>query len=167
MRRGFGPLLGGMLLGLTTALSCSATDVLDGVARVAVAVELKQPLDGVSGDALAKRIATLLAALEPPLPVDQGSTDRLRLTIAVRPFSSSDLRGFPLPFSGTYAVGSVRLSLHRAVEIAGSRPRIVSASVWERERQITTKGSAARSAVDRAVTQLLHEFGEVRRGAAK
>ena len=167
MGRRVRPLLGGVLLGLTTALSCSATDVLDGVVRVAVAVELKQPLDGVAGDALAKRIVTLLAALEPPLAPDQGSTDQLRLTIAVRPYSSSELRGFQLPFSGTYAVGTVRLSLHRAVEIAGGRRRILSASVWERERQITTKGSAARAAIDRAVTQLVHEFGELRRGAAK
>ena len=111
-----------MLLALTAAVSCPAAGVLDGVTRVAVVIELKQPLDGVSGEEVAKRVVTFLAALEPHLMVDQGSTDRLQLTIAVGSYSSSELRGFPLPFSGTYAVGSVRLSVIRPAASTAPAP---------------------------------------------
>lgn len=155
-------LLGAVMLALTLAVTSSAGSVLDGVRRVAVSVDVRQPIEGVLADELERRVVTFVAKLEHSLALDKSSTDRLQLTITVSSYSSSELRGFPLPFSGTYAIGTVRLTLHRAVEIVGGPPRIVSASVWERERQIATRGSAARGAVDRAVEELLDELRGVR-----
>jgi hypothetical protein len=155
-------LLGALMLTLTVTASSSAGDVLDGVRRVTVSVDLGQPIDGVSGDELERRVVAFVAKLEPSLALDKSSTDRLHLTSTVRSYSSSELRGFRLPFSGTYAMGTVRLALRRAVEIVGGPPRTVSASVWERERQIATRGSAARGAVDRAVEELLDELRDAR-----
>jgi hypothetical protein len=150
------------MLTSTLAVTSSAGDVLDGVRRVAVSVDLRQPIEGISGDALERRVLTFVAKLKPSLALDKSSADRLHLTITVRSYSSSELRGFPLPFSGTYAMGTVRLALHRAVEIVGGPPRMVSAPVWERERQIATRESAARRAVDRAVEELLDELRDAR-----
>jgi hypothetical protein len=148
-------------LALTVALTASAAGVLDGVTRVAVSIDVRQPIDGVSADELGRRVLTFVAKLQPALALDESSADRLQLTITVRSYSSSALRGFPLPFSGTYAIGTVRLTRHRDVEIVGDPRRIVSASVWERERQIATRGSDARRAVDRAVEELLNDLREV------
>jgi hypothetical protein len=155
-------LFGAVTLALTLALTSSATGVLDGVRRVAVSVDVGQPIDGVSAEELRRRLVAFAGKLEPSLALDASSADRLQLTITVRSYSSSELRGFPLPFSGTYAIGTVRLTLHRAVEIVGGPPRIVSAHVWEAERQIATRRSAARGAVDRAVEELLDELRDVR-----
>ena len=155
-------LLGAVMLTLTLAVTSSAGDVLEGVRRVTVSVHLRQPIEGVSDEELERRVLTFVAKLEPSLTLDKSSADRLHLTITVRSYSSSELRGFPLPFSGTYAIGTVRLALHRAVEIVGGPSRMVSASVWDRERQIATRGSAARRAVDRAVEELLDELRDAR-----
>src|SRR5688572_17984454 len=150
---------------LTTALSGSAASVLDGLTRLTVAIEVKQPVGGVSADDLRQRVLTSLAVREPDLMVAETSADRLQLTIAVSSYSSSELRGFPLPFSGTYAVGTLRLTLHRAVQIVGHPPGVVSASVWERERHIATRRSAAAQAVHRAMAELLDDFGAARRAS--
>jgi hypothetical protein len=124
-------LLGAVMLALTLAFTCSAAGVLDGLGRVAVRVNVRQPIAGVSGDELRRRLVTFVAKLEPSLALDESSADRLQLTITVRSYSSSELRGFPLPFSGSYAIGMVRrLTLHRAAEIVGGPPRSVSAIVW-------------------------------------
>jgi hypothetical protein len=156
-------LLGAVTLALSVALTASAAGVLDGVTRVALSIDVRPPIDGVvSGDELGRRVSTFVAKLEPSLALDESSADRLQLTITVRSYSSSELRGFPLPFSGTYAIGTVRLTLHRAVQIVGGPPRILSASIWERERQIATRESAARGAVDRAVEELLDELRDLR-----
>ena len=151
-------LLGGVVLVLTGALPCAAASVLEGITHVAVGVDVTPPVQGVSHDPLARRVVTALATLRPPVTVDGTSSDRLRLTVTVRSYSSSELRGFPLPFSGTYAIGTVRLNLERAVEIVGSTPRSMSASIWQRERQIATRQSAVRQAIDRAVEELLGEL---------
>ena len=155
-------LLGAVTLALTVALTSSMADVLDGITRVAVSIDVRPPIDGVSGAELARRVGAFVAKLEPPLSPDDRSADRLQLTITVRSYSSSELRGFPLPFSGTYAIGTVRLALHRDVEVVGGPGHIVSASVWERERQIATRRSDARGAVDRAVDDLLNDLRDLR-----
>ncbi len=156
-------ILGAVMLVLTLAVPSSAGGVLDGVSRVAVSVDISQPIEGISGDELERHVVAFVAKPEHSLALDQSSADRLQLRITLRSYSSSELRGFPLPFSGSYAIGTVRLTLHRAAEIVGGPPRVVSASVWERERQIATRDSAARGAVHRAVEELLDEFRLLRR----
>ena len=154
-----------MVLGLlTTAPSASAAGVLDGLTRLAVTIEVKQAA-GVSAHDLKQRVLTALAALAPDLIVAEGGPDRLQLAIAISSYSSSELRGFPLPFSGTYAVGTVRLTLHRGVQIVGGPPGVVPAGVWERERHIATRSSAAARAVHRAMAELLDDFVAARRAS--
>jgi hypothetical protein len=71
----------------------------------------------------------------PPAPaVDPASADRLRLTISVRSYSTSDLRGFYLPFSRAHGIGPVHLSLEGPAVIAGLGTP-VSATVSQAERQ--------------------------------
>jgi hypothetical protein len=150
------------MLALTVALTSSAAGILDGVTRVSVRIDISQPIVGVSADELERQVVALVAKLQPSLSLDESSADRFKLTIAVRSHSSSELRGFPLPFSGSYAIGTVRLSLHRDVELVGGPRRVVSASVWERERQIATRASYARGAVNRAVEELLDDLRDMR-----
>ena len=52
----------------------------------------------------------------------------------VRPYSATTLRGFWLPFSGTYGIGPVRLSVERTAMVTGMSTPLV-ASVWHTERQ--------------------------------
>src|SRR5262249_58608475 len=75
-----------------------------------------------------------LRAAGPGLTLEPASPTRLRLTVQVRPYNATALRGFWLPFSGTYGIGPVRLSVERTATVAGvSAP--LSASVWQAEGQ--------------------------------
>lgn len=148
-------LLVGSILALVVIAAPAAAGVLDAVVRIAVSVDMEHPVHGTAADALERRLAAFLVDLAPAPALDAASPDRLRLTVTVRPHSSSALRGYYLPFSATYAIGTVRLSLERAVHLAGREPRTVAAIVWQRERAIATRWAAAGAAVDGAVAELL------------
>ncbi len=148
-------LLVGSILALIVMVAPAAAGDLDGVVRIAVSVDMEHPVEGTAADALERRLIAFLTDLAPALTLDAASPDRLRLTVSVRPHSSSALRGYYLPFSGTYAIGSVRLSLERAVQLPGRAPRTVPAIVWQRERAVATRRAAAGVAVDGAVAELL------------
>jgi hypothetical protein len=143
------------MLALVVAVTPAVAGILDDVARIAVSVEMEHPVEGTAVDALERRLSAFLVDLAPVLTLDAASPDHLRLTVAVRPHSSSALRGYYLPFSGTYAIGTVRLSLERAVQLPGRVPRTVPAIVWQRERAVATRWAAAGAAVDGAVAELL------------
>ena len=145
--------IGSMLLFVVVAPA--AAGVLDGVVRIAVSVDVEHPVEGTAADALERRLTAFLVDLAPALTLDAASPDRLRLTVAVRPHSSSALRGFYLPFSAIYAIGTVRLSLERAVHLPGRAPRTVPAIVWQGERAVAIRWAAAGAAVDGAVEELL------------
>jgi hypothetical protein len=68
-------LLGAVMLALTLALTCSA-GILDGLGRVAVGVDVRQPIAGVSGGELRRRLVTFVGNLQPPLTLDESSADR-------------------------------------------------------------------------------------------
>src|SRR5262245_52077515 len=93
---------------------------LTGLRRVSVAVDLQYPIDDLSADDLLARLEDGLSRAEPAMSVHESATDRLRLLVAVRPVSATALRGYWLPFSGTYAIGSVTLELERVVSLPGS-----------------------------------------------
>ena len=131
-------------------------DLLRDVTRIAVSVDMQHPIDDVSQDGLQRRVAAALAGRRPGVAVEAAAPDRLHLAIAVRPHSSAALRGFYLPFSGDYGIGTVRLSLERSVRLVAERGPTLTATVWEREVQIATRWSAAGAAIDAAVQELLH-----------
>ena len=107
---------------------------LRGLRRVAVEIAFSPAHPGVPTDDAQSRIEDVLRGSLPAAPViDARSLDRLRLTISVREVSSSELRGFYLPFSGSYGIGLVRLAVERQVTLPGvSTP--VRAVVWQAER---------------------------------
>ncbi len=145
----------GSMLALVVVVAPAAAGVLDAVVRLAVSVDIEHPVEGTAADALERRLTAFLVDLAPALTLDAASPDRLRLTVAVWPHSSSALRGFYLPFSATYAIGTVRLSLEHAVHLPGRAPRTVPAIVWKGERAVATRRAAAGAAVDGAVGELL------------
>ncbi len=151
-------LAAGSLLTLCIIATPAAARILDGVVRIAVSVEIDNPVEGVTGVALQRRLAMFIADLTPGVTLDPAGGDRVRLAVLVRPHSSSALRGYYLPFSGTYAIGTVRLSIERIVELPGSTPRTVPAIVWQRERSVATRWAAAGAAVDGAVSEVLEDL---------
>ncbi len=146
-------LLAGAVLALVAGATPAAAGVLDGVVRIAVSVDMEHPVEGIAAEALERRLTAFLVDL--PLAPDAAAPARLRLTVAVRPHSSSALRGFYLPFSGTYAIGTVRFDVERAVHLPGGAPGTVPAIVWQRERVVATRWAAAGAAIDGAVAELL------------
>lgn len=146
-----------MIVALLAAAAPASAEPLDGITRLAIVVELEAPVAGVSADELRRRLTAGIVERAPAVTLDERSPDRLRLTVAVRPHASSALRGFWLPFSGTYAIGTVRLGLERAVHLPGQAPRTVPAIVWQRERAVVSRWSAAGPAITRAVEELLAE----------
>jgi hypothetical protein len=107
---------------------------LQGLRRVAVEIAFSPAHPGVPADDAQSRIEDALRGSLPTAPfLDARSPDRLRLTIAVREVSSTELRGFYLPFSGSYGIGLVRLAAERMVTAPGV-PVPVRAVVWQVER---------------------------------
>jgi hypothetical protein len=107
---------------------------LAGLTAIGVDVELDPSQESLSSGELARRIEARLRAGAPALSLDPASPTRLRLTVRVRPYNATALRGFWLPFSGTYGIGPVRLSVERTATVAGA-PTPLVASVWHAERQ--------------------------------
>lgn len=143
------------VLALVVVVTPAAAGVLDAVVRIAVSVDIEHSVEGTAADALERRLTAFLMDLAPALTLDATSPDRLRLVVAVRSHSSSALRGFYLPFSATYAIGTVRLTLEHAVDLPKRAPRTVPAIVWQGERAVATRWAAAAAAVDGAVAELL------------
>jgi hypothetical protein len=107
---------------------------LQGLRRVAVEIAFSPAHPGVPVEDVQGRIEDVLRGSLPSAPIlDARSADRLRPSISVREVSSSELRGFYLPFSGSYGIGLVRLAAERVVTVPGvSTP--VRAVVWQAER---------------------------------
>jgi len=118
---------------------------LQGLRRVALEITMAPDHPLLDPGALEQRLEELLLTSAAAPKVDAESPDRLRLTVSVRPYSGSDLRGFYLPFSGTYGLGSVRLSVERPAMIAGLQGP-VPAVVWQLERH--ARGPWHRSAAE-------------------
>jgi hypothetical protein len=144
-----------VILGLGLATVAVAAAAPGAVLRLAVVVDLEHPVKGADADDLGRSLASFVAARGPAVALDAASPDRLRLTVSVLPYSSTALRGFFLPFSGTYGIGPVRLSLERAVSLPGRTSPTFTAIVWQREQVVATRWSAAGAAIGVAVQDLL------------
>jgi hypothetical protein len=148
-------------------LATPAAPQLGGLARlrhVDVAVHLDHALDVLTAEDLLARLQDGLGRGEPPLAVSDGATDRIRLVVAVQPTSATALRGFWLPFSGTYGVGAVRLAVERLVTIPGlARP--VPAVVWQTERIVGAPWRATEREIVRLLDEMVAELLTARREA--
>jgi hypothetical protein len=145
---------------------------LKGLKRVAVEVVFTPDHPQLAPEVVEKRLEDiLLASPNGPRP-DAKSPDRLRLVVAVREVSANDLRGFYLPMSGTYGIGSVRLAVERQVVVMGEAPRAgagpqatgapVPALVWQVERQARgpwrRSGAEIMALVDDLVATLVEDM---------
>jgi len=157
-----------LLAALAVVASASAQGAeLPGLTRlghVSVTVDIAHALDAVSTDDLADRLADTLGRAEPPVTVADGARDRIRLTVSVQPVSATTLRGFWLPFSGTYGVGALRLGVEREVTLPGA-PRAFPALVWQTERTVAGPWRTIDREIARLTDGMVAELLEARRRA--
>jgi hypothetical protein len=149
-----------LVLTATGAPAQAATSGLKNLPRVALEIVLPPDLADLDDD-LEQQVERVLRE-QPPAPIlDPGSAPKLRLVVTVRPVGATELRGFWLPFSGTYAVGTVRLEVVRVVTLPGPAPSSnVPAIVWHAERHIAQPWKQVETAVGGAVEELLAAFLE-------
>jgi hypothetical protein len=138
---------------------------LAGLARlrqVSVHVDVDHPLAGMTVEDLSARLLEALARAGSSLSVADGAVDRIRLLVAVRPTSATELRGFWLPFSGTYGVGAVRLAVERVVTLPGTT-RAFPAVVWQTERVVGAPWHLTDREIVRLLDEMVAELLEARR----
>jgi hypothetical protein len=151
--------------GLAVCLASSAGGEpagLRGLARVALEIDMSPDLEGLE-DEVRLRVETTLGERQPAPVLDAGSPGRLRLAVLVRAHGASALRGFWLPFSGQYAIGSVRLIVERMVNLPGGpSPATGSlpAVVWQAEQSIAGPWASATAQVLAATDDLVAIFLE-------
>jgi hypothetical protein len=133
---------------------------------VSLGVEIAHPLEAMTARELTGRLAAGLRAADPPLVIDDGAPDRLRLTISVRPMGATTLRGFWLPFSGTYGIGALRLGVERMVSFPGL-PRAFPALVWQTERTVGSSWRETNRQIVRLIDEMVAELLEARRQRAR
>ena len=109
-------------------------EAIQALPRVAIEVTFSPNHPDLAPEDVRRRIEEALRRTQPAPAIDQASADRLHLTIGVRAYSSSDLRGFYLPLSQAYGIGPIRLAVERPAAISGL-PSPVWATVWQTERQ--------------------------------
>jgi hypothetical protein len=162
---------GALVAGAALALACvalgralpalAADETLRGLAglrRVAIDIAFSPAHPGVPVEDLQHRLDEILRSAAPAAPaIDARAPDKLRLTVAVKQYSTSELRGFYLPFSGTYGIGTVRLAVERPVLLQGMTAPPVRAVVWQAERPARAAWRA--SAVE--ILSLLEDLAEV------
>lgn len=126
---------------------------LIGLRHVSLRVEIAHPLPAMTADDLTAHLVVALREADRPLTIQDGVADRIRLTVSVRPMNATTLRGFWLPFSGTYGIGTLRLAVERMVRLPGV-PRPDPGIMWQAER---TVGGSWRM-TDRQIVRLLDEM---------
>ena len=149
------PAAGSLLAGLSIILSLVAAlphamaferwEALQGVQRVSVDVTVSPLHPDLVIEEVRRRVEEALRRGQPAPIVETASPERLHLTVGVRAYSSSELRGFYLPLSQSYGIGPVRLVLERPAQVVGLGAPI-AAQVWQAERQ--AKGAWRNSAAE-------------------
>jgi hypothetical protein len=150
------------------AADAAAWPGLRGLRRVGIEVVFTPDHPQLAPEVVEKRLEdTLLASPNAPAP-DAKSPDRLRLVVAVREVSGNELRGFYLPMSGTYGIGSVRLTVERQVVVVGERGSAagapIPALVWQVERQARAPWRRSGAEIMGLVDDLVASFVEDLRG---
>ena len=155
-------------LGLLGSGAEGAWPGLKGLKRVGIEVVFTPDHPQLAPEVVEKRLEdALLASPNAPVP-DSRSTDRLRLVVAVREVSGNDLRGYYLPMSGTYGIGTVRLAVERQMLVAGERGSTpgaaIPALVWQVERQARAPWRRSGAEIMGLVDDLVATFVEDLRG---
>jgi hypothetical protein len=153
-----------LMVGLLASAVAASAQGFAGVRRVSLAVDLQHPVDALSVEDLIARLEDGVRHAEPAMGVGEGTTDRLRLVVSVRPVSATTLRGFWLPFSGTYAIGFIALEMERLVTAPGIRGTF-PAVVWQAERTAAGPWPAAAAEIRRLTDELIGEWLEAHRQA--
>ena len=140
-----------------SAAAAQAAGGLTGLTTIGVDVELDPSQTSLSSAQLMQRIDSRLRTAAPALTLDPASSSRLRFSVLVRPYNATALRGFWLPFSGTYGIGPVRLSVERTAAVTGmSTPVLVS--VWHTERQAAGPWRESPAEIVKLLDEALIEF---------
>jgi len=149
---------------VVTAGTAGAAELagLTRLRHVAVSVDVEHPLDVMTADDLLARLQDGLHRAAPPLTLAESAADRIRFTVSVRPMSATTLRGFWLPFSGTYGVGALRLGVERLVMLQGL-PRAFPAVVWQTERAVGAPWRETEREIARLLDEMVAELLEARR----
>ena len=162
------PLALALLLGMLAAGAArldAAWPGLRGVKRVAIEVVFAPDHPQLAPEVVEKRLEDALLASPAAPKLDPRSTDRLRLVVAVRQVTSSDLRGYYLPWSGYYGVGMVRLAVERQMVVPGSPPTAaVPAIVWQVDRQALGPWRRSRDEIMALIDDLVATLIEDMRG---
>jgi hypothetical protein len=150
-----------LVVSSTSAVAQDSARGLRGLSRVALELSLAADLVDLESD-LEQRVEDALREHPSAPALRRDSADKLRLVVTVQPRDASDLRGFWLPFSGTYAIGAVRLEVERVLTLPGSTPipATVPAIVWQAERSIARPWSKAAAEIEDAVDTLVGAFLE-------
>ena len=144
---------------------------LRGLTHVQVMVALAEELPGFPLEVIVEHVKSALRQSPPAPRVDQGSAEILRVALMVRRINATELRGFWLPFSGDYGIGTVRLSMERPVRLGEAPISSVSSSatardeavpvpaiVWQAERLARGPWSASGAQGRGLLKELLDEF---------
>ena len=116
------------------AVGAERWETLQALPRVAVEVTLSPNHPELLVEDIRRRVEDMVRRGPIAPTVEAGSAERLHLIVAVRVYSSSDLRGYYLPLSQAYGIGPVRLVLERPAQVAGLAAPVV-VPVWQAERQ--------------------------------
>ena len=125
--------------------------------RADFAIEIEHPLPATTVEELRSRLEAALCGDDPVGTVRSGVLNRIRLTVSVRPVSATTLRGFWLPFSRIYGVGTLRLAVERMVTVPGVA-RTVPAVVWQAERAVAGPWRKADQEIARSVDEMAAEL---------
>lgn len=125
--------------------------------RAHVAIEIEHQPQATTVEDLRSRLVAALCGGDSAGTIRSSVGDRIRLTISVRPVSGTTLRGFWLPFSGVYGVGTVRLAVERMVTLPGVA-RAVPAVVWQAERAVAGPWRNADQDITRSLDEMAAEL---------
>lgn len=145
----------------TGAHAQGAARGLRGLSRVMLDLSVSPDVVDLRDD-VEQRLEQALREQAPAPAVAREGADKLRLVVMVQAKNASELRGFWLPLSGTYAIGYVRLEVERALSLPG--PALSSATVpvvvWQADQLIAAPWRQADGKIYDAVDKLTGIFLE-------
>jgi hypothetical protein len=154
-------LLGILVVASTSAHAQDSARGLRGLSRVVLEISLSPDVVDLRDDVEQRAEQALREQAPAPALVRDGA-DKLRLVVTVQAKNATELRGFWLPLSGTYAIGYVRIEIERAVTLPGPAPSVatVPAVVWQADQLIACPWRQADGKIYDAVEKLVGAFLE-------
>ena len=145
----------------TEAHAQDAARGLRGLSRVVLDLSVSPDVVDLRDD-VEQRLEQALREQAPAPAMAREGADKLRLVVMVQAKNASELRGFWLPLSGTYAIGYVRLEVERALSLPGPAlsSATVAAVVWHADQLIAAPWRQADGKIYDAVEKLTGIFLE-------